>query len=98
MKQKANTSIGFKASNATIGCDLGYDLDLEFSRSISQPKVVRFPRNEKQTYQFYSRPQMSPMGLTLAMTLSFEFSRSNVTMTCDHRHGLNKDFHGQILE
>ena len=36
----------------TSGFDLGHDLDLEFSRSniefaISQPKMVRFPRNEK---------------------------------------------------
>ena len=36
----------------TIGFDLGHDLDLEFSRSniefaISQPKMVRLPRNEK---------------------------------------------------
>ena len=50
----------------TIGFDLGHDLDLEFSRSnmefpISQPKVVRLPRNEKQTYRLNSRPQMWPM-------------------------------------
>ena len=37
----------------TIGFDLGHDLDLDFSRSnmefaISQPKMVRLPRNEKQ--------------------------------------------------
>ena len=53
MKQKANTSIELQVSNVTIRCDL----DLEFSRSnmkfaISQPKVVRLPRNEKQTYRF----------------------------------------------
>ena len=29
--------------------------------SISQPKVVRLPRNEKQTYRLNSRPQMWPM-------------------------------------
>ena len=50
----------------TIGFDLGHDLDLEFSRSniefaISQPKMVRLPRNEKQTYRWNSRPQMWPM-------------------------------------
>ena len=28
---------------------------------ISQPKVVRLPRNEKQTYRLNSRPQMWPM-------------------------------------
>ena len=33
MKQKANISVGHKASNVTIGFDLGHDLDLEFSRS-----------------------------------------------------------------
>ena len=36
-------------------------------------------------------------GLTLAMILTFEFSRSNVTMTFDHM-ALTKDFHGQILK
>ena len=51
------------------------DLDLDFSRSnmefaISQPKMVRLPRNEKQTYRLNSRAQMWPSGLTLAMTLT----------------------------
>ena len=51
----------------TIGFDFGHDLDLQFSRSniefaISQPKMVRLPRNEKQTYRLNSRPQMWPMG------------------------------------
>ena len=50
----------------TIRFDLGRDLDLEFSRSniefaISRPKMVRLPRNEKQTYRLNSRPQMWPM-------------------------------------
>ena len=62
----------------TIGFDLGHDLDLEFSRSnmefpISQPKMVRLPRNEKQTYRWNSRTQMWPLGLTLAMTLTLNF-------------------------
>ena len=62
----------------TIVCDLGHDLDLEFSRSniefaISQPKMVRLPRNEKETYRLNSRPQMWPSGLTLAMTLTLNF-------------------------
>ena len=52
MKRKANTSIELKASNVTIGFDLGHDLDLEVSRSnmefaISQPKMVQLPQNEK---------------------------------------------------
>ena len=56
----------------TIGFDLGHDLDLEFSRSniefaISQPKMVRLPRNEKETYRLNSRPQMWPMGLNLTI-------------------------------
>ena len=85
-KRNANISIEFQTSNVTIGIDLGHGLDLDFSRSnmeftISQPKVVRLPRNKKQTYRLNSRPQMWPMGLTLAMTLTFEFSRSNVTLT-----------------
>ena len=85
-KRKANISIDLKASNATIRFDLGHDLDLEFSRSnmefaTSLPKMVRLPLNEKQTCRLNSRPQMWPMSLTLAMTLTFEFSRSNVILT-----------------
>ena len=64
----------------TLGlkCDLGHDLDLEFSRSniefaISQPKMVRLPRNKKQIYRLNSRAQMWPSGLTLAMTLTLNF-------------------------
>ena len=48
---------------------------------ISQPKVVRLPRNKKQTYRLNSRPNMCPRAMTLAITLQFEFSRSNVTLT-----------------
>ena len=80
-KWKANISIEHLASNVTIRFDLGHDLarsNMEFA--ISQPKVVRLPGNEKQTYRLNSRPQMWPMGLTLAMTLIFEFSRSDVTI------------------
>ena len=81
----------------TIGFDLGHDLDLKFSRSniefaISQPKMVRLPRNEKQTYRLNSRPQMWPMGLTFTITLTFEFWRSNVTLTFDHTHDLDHGF------
>ena len=86
-----------KASNVTIGFDLGYDLDLEFSRSnmefpISQPNVVRLPRNKKQTYGLNSRPQMWPMGLTLTIILTFEIWRSNMTLTFDHAHDLRHGF------
>ena len=62
----------------TIGFDLGHDFDLEFSRSnaeltISLPKMVRLPQNEKQTHQLNSRPQMWPSDLTLALTLTLNF-------------------------
>ena len=65
-KRKANIWIELWGSNVTSGFDLGHDLDLEFSRSniefaISQPKMVRLPRNEKQSYRLNSRPQMWPM-------------------------------------
>ena len=40
----------------------------------------------------WSRPEMSPMGLTLAMTLTFELSRSNVTLTLDHMLVLDQGF------
>ena len=58
--------------------DFRRDLDLDFSRSnmefaISQPKMVRLPRNEKQTYRLNSRAQMWSSGLTLAMTLTLNF-------------------------
>ena len=77
-KRKANISIELKASNVTIGCDLGHDLDLEFSRSnmefaISQPKMVWLPWNEKQPYRLNFRPQMWPLSLTLVMTLTLNF-------------------------
>ena len=54
------------------------DLDLDFSRSnmefaISLSKMVRLPRNKKQTYRLNSRAQMWPSGLTLAMTLTLNF-------------------------
>ena len=35
--------------------------------------MVRLPQNEKQTYRLNSRDQMWPSGLTLAMTLTFNF-------------------------
>ena len=44
---------------------------MEFA--ISQPKLDRLPRNEKQTYRLHSRAQMWPLGLTLAMTLTLNF-------------------------
>ena len=58
--------------------DFRRHLDLEFSRSnielaISQPKMVRLPRNEKQTHRLNSELQMWPSGLTLAMTLTLNF-------------------------
>ena len=98
-KRKANISIELKASNVTIRFDLGHDLDLEFSKSnmefpISQPKVVRLPQNKKQTYRLNSRPEMWPMCLTLTITLTFEFWRSNVTFTFDRTHEQSDLDHG----
>ena len=92
-----NDRLNSKASNVAIRFDLGRDLDLEFSRSnmgfpISQPKVVRLPKNEKQTYRLNSLSQMWPMGLTLTITLTFEFWRLNMTMTFDHTHDLDHGF------
>ena len=77
-KRKANTSTELKASNGTIGFDLGHDLDLEFSRSnmelvISLPKMVRLSRNEKWTHRLNFRPQMWPSDLTLALTFTLNF-------------------------
>ena len=36
-------------------------------------KMVRLPRNKKQTYRWNARPQMGSSGLTLAMTLTLNF-------------------------
>ena len=49
--------------------------------AISQPTVVRLPRDEKQTYRFELWASNLTMGLTLAMTLIFEFSRSYMILT-----------------
>ena len=83
MRRIANISIDRKASNMTIGFDLGNDLDLEFSRSnmelaISLPKMVQLSQNEKQTYQSVSRPQMWPSDFNLGHDLDLEFSKSNM--------------------
>ena len=55
-----------------------------FSRSnmsfaISHKKKWSDCHEMKSKYWLNCRPQMGPMGLTLAITLIFEFSRSNVT-------------------
>ena len=76
MKQKANISIELYAPNVTIGFELGYDLDYEFSRSnlefaISRPKIVWLPQNEKYAYRMNWRPQW-PLSLTLSVTLKGE--------------------------
>ena len=76
MKQKANISIEFYASNVTIGFDLHCDLELSRSNMefpTSQPKMVRLPQNKEQTYQLNPTPQRWPSGLTLAMTLTLNF-------------------------
>ena len=80
-KRKANISHDLKTSNVTIRFDLGHALDLEFPRSnmelaISLPKMVRLPRNEKQTHQLNSRPQT--IKFDLGLDLDLEFSRSNM--------------------
>ena len=67
----------------TIGFDLGYDLDLEFSRSnmefaISQPKMVWLPRNGKQTYRLNSKASNVTIRFDLGHDLNLEFSRSNM--------------------
>ena len=54
--------------------------------------MVWLPRNEKQTHRLNSRPQMWPMGLNLTIILTFEFWRSNVTLTFDHTDDLDHGF------
>ena len=67
----------------TIRIDLGYDLDLEFSRSnleiaISQSKLVWVPRNQKQTYLLNFKASNVTIRLDLGHNLDLEFSRSNM--------------------
>ena len=67
----------------TIGFDLGHDLDLDFSRSnmefaISQPKMVRLPGNEKQTYRLNSKASNVTIRFDLGHDLDLWFSRSNM--------------------
>ena len=102
-KRKANITIELRASNVTTSCDLGHDLVLQFSKSnlefaISQPKVVRLPRNEKQTYPLNSRLQMWPVGLTLTMTLTFEFEGQIWPWPLTTHMTLTMDFHSWTLD
>ena len=74
-------SIELYASYVTVGFDLGHDLDPEFSRSnmefaISQPKLVRLPRNEKQLYIDWT--SNVTIQFDLGHDLDLEFSRSNM--------------------
>ena len=56
--------------------NFGHDLDRNFSRSNIEfaiclgEKIIRW--NEKQTFQFNFRPQVWPLVLTLAKTLTFK--------------------------
>ena len=62
---------------------------MEFA--VSQPKMVRLPRNEKQTYRLNSKAQMRPSGLTLAMTLTLHFQGQiwNLLRNEKQTYGLN---------
>ena len=93
-KRKANISIVLKTSNVTIGFDLGHDLDPEFSVTLTlnfQGEIWIFihlnqnwpdcHETKSKHIDLNSRPQIWPMGLTLAMTLIFEFWRSYVILT-----------------
>ena len=80
-EKQTNILIELWASNVTISFDHGHDHDLGFSRSnvefaMYHPKMVRLPRNKKQTYRLNSRPQMWPSGMTL--TLNFQGQISNL--------------------
>ena len=64
-----------------MGFDLGHDLNLGFLRSImefpiSQPKVVRLPRNEKQTYRLNSKASNVTIRFDLGHDLNLGFLRS----------------------
>ena len=85
-KRKANTSIELLVSNVTIRFDLGCDLDLEFQGEIWI--FIYLNQNWPDSHEtkskhidLNSRPQIWPMGLTLAMPLIFEFWRLYVILT-----------------
>ena len=64
--------------NVAVGFDLDQHIDFKFSSwkmelALSQPKRVQLPWNEKQVYRLYTRPQLWPLLLTLAMTLTLKF-------------------------
>ena len=90
-KRKANTSIELLASNATIRFDLGCDLYLEFSRwnmnfYISQPKLARLPRNEKQTYWF----KLYASNMTNGLDLGHDLDIWILKVICDLDHLVTK--------
>ena len=66
----------------TIRFNLGHDLDLEFSRSnielvISQPKMVRLPRNKKANISIGLKTSNVTIRFDLGHDLDLEFSRPN---------------------
>ena len=74
-KKHINWAIGI---NMAVEFHIDHHIDLKFSRwnmelAISQPKRVRSPRNEKQVYRLNTKPQMWPLVLILAMTLTLNF-------------------------
>ena len=82
-KQKANISIELKASNVTMGFDLGHDLDLENSRSnmefaISQSEMVLIATKQKANISIELKASNVTMGFDLGHDLDLENSRSNM--------------------
>ena len=68
----------------TIEFDLCHDIDLKFSRSniefaISHPKMVRLPRNEKQTYRLNSKAS----NVTIRFDLAHNFDLWIFKVKCD---------------
>ena len=95
--EKQTYRLNSKASNMTIRFKpwtwpWPWIFKVKYEISYISATMVGLPRNEKQTYRLNSRPQMWPMGLTLTITVIFEFWRSNVTLTFNHTHDLDHGF------
>ena len=64
---------------------------MQFAKS-QQKKVVRLPRKQKQTYRLNSKPQMLPMGLSLARPRPLEFQGLMWPWPLTTHMALTKDF------
>ena len=76
---KSKHLIELRASNVTMGFDLGHDLDLEFSRSsMESAKNSPIAMKPKANISIELKASNVIMGFDLGHDLDLEFSRSNM--------------------